>query len=267
MSDSINIPSSRTGRDALAVAAQAAREAGEIQREYYFKDIHVEKKGNRNLVTEVDLLSEKIILSTIQDEFPDHSILSEESGNTETTSDYQWIIDPLDGTTNYTFGIPIFCASIGLICNDEILLGAVYDPMRDEMFQARKGGGSFLNQDPISVSNDRNVQTTLIGFDIGYDDKRTREMLSRANSVWTPEMAFRLIGSAALGMTYVACGRLDIYFHRSIYPWDIAGAMLLLREAGGEVVDLDGKPADVWGKSIIASSNLGEQKLLIDALK
>ncbi len=267
MNDPVNLPLSRSGKDALAIATQAARDAGSIQKEYFYQDKQIENKGNRNLVTEVDILSEKSILNSIREEYPDHSILCEESGETENTSEFRWIIDPLDGTTNYAFGIPIFCVSIGLIHNDEVLLGVVYDPMRDELFQAQKGQGAWLNGTSISVSSERNLQTTLIGFDLGYDDTRSKEMLSRANAIWTSETAFRLIGSAALGMTYVACGRMDVYFHRRIYPWDIAAAILMVREAGGEVIRSNGELASVWDESIIACSDVNRQVALIETLR
>lgn len=267
MSDPVNFPLSRSGKDALVIATQAAQDAGSIQKECFYQDKQIESKGNRNLVTEVDLLSEKSILNNIRDEYPDHSILCEESGETENTSEFRWIIDPLDGTTNYAFGIPIFCVSIGLIHNDDVLLGVVYDPMRDELFQAQKGKGAWLNGTPISVSSERNIKTTLIGFDLGYDDTKSKEMLSRANSAWNSEVAFRLIGSAALGMTYVACGRMDLYFHRRVYPWDIAAAILMVREAGGEVIRSNGEPANVWDTKIIACSDVNRQASLIETLQ
>lgn len=267
MSGQIELPLSRSEKDALSIATRAARDAGTIQKECFYQDKRIENKGNRNLVTEVDLLSEKCILNIIRDEYPDHSILCEESGETENTSEFRWIIDPLDGTTNYAFGIPIFCVSIGLIHHDEVLLGVVYDPMRDELFQAQKGKGAWLNGTPISVSSERNIQTTLVGFDLGYDDARSKEMLSRANSLWNSEVAFRLIGSAALGMTYVACGRMDLYFHRRIYPWDIAAAILMVREAGGGVIRTNGEHASVWDTKIIACSDVNRQALLIETLQ
>ncbi|MDY6910879.1 MAG: inositol monophosphatase family protein [Chloroflexota bacterium] len=256
MSDTPELPLSLTGRDPLAIAVQAARQAGAILRKLYSQEIHIENKGKRNLVTEADLQAEKSILELLNHEYPDHSILCEESGKTEKTGEYCWIIDPLDGTTNFAFGIPIFCVSIGLVYRDEVILGVIYDPLRGELFQARKGMGAFLNDIPISVGDERNLQTTVVGFDLGYDDERTREMISIVNKFWSRELTFRLIGSAALGITYVACGRMDIYCHRRIYPWDIAAAMLLISEVGGEVTDWEGNPATVWNESIIACGDV-----------
>ncbi len=266
MSSNGDLPKSRSGQDALSIAVRAAKESGEILKQHFFGEKKIENKGKRNLVTEVDLLSEKNILDTLSEEFPDHSILCEESGVTEKSSEYRWIIDPLDGTTNYAFGIPTFCVSMALTRDDDVIAGVIYNPLLDELFQAQKGTGAFLNGSRIEVSRDRNLQTTLIGFDMGYDDVASKEMISRAKDLWSPEISFRLIGSAALGITYVACGRLDIYFHRSIYPWDIASAILLTREAGGEVINPKKNAASHWDKNIIACSDINEHHVLVDAL-
>ena len=248
------------------MAIRLAREAGAILKEYYSREKRIESKGNRNLVTEVDLRSEKCILKIIHDEYPEHSILCEESGENEAASEYRWIIDPLDGTTNYAFGIGHFCVSIALTRNDEVLLGVIYDPLKDELFRAQKGVGAFLNDSPISVANKRGIGMTLIGFDLGYDDTASKEMISTASDLWSAQTTFRLMGSAALGITYVACGRLDLYFHRSLYSWDIAAAILLLREADGELTDWEGKPATVWNKQVIACGDFSEHRDLIAAL-
>ncbi len=262
-----DLPLSRSGQDAQTIAIRAAREAGTILKDYYSHEKRIESKGNRNLVTETDLLSEKSILKILHDEYPEHSVLCEESGESETVSEYCWIIDPLDGTTNYAFGIGHFCVSIALTLNGEVLLGVIYDPLKDEMFRARKSAGAFLNDIPISVARERGLAMTLIGFDLGYDDTASKEMISMANDLWSARTTFRLMGSAALGITYVACGRLDLYFHRSLYSWDIAAAILLLREAGGEITDWEGKPATVRNKQVIACSDFSEHRDLIAALK
>ncbi|MBT9163621.1 MAG: Inositol-1-monophosphatase [Chloroflexi bacterium] len=256
-------PLSRTGKEALLVASHAVREAGAILKSRFSQEKKVQSKGKRNLATDIDLLAEKRISELLRDEYPDHRILGEELGETEGTSDYCWIIDPLDGTTNYAYGIPFFAVSLGLTCKDEIILGIVYDPMRDELFWALKGRGAFLNDSAIGIASTRIPHTTVIGFDLGYNDARTREMLSRINAFWSGEMVLRLMGSAALGLAYVACGRMDIYLHLSIYPWDMAGGILLIREAGGEVSDWQGNPATVWDDKIIASGTAGERCALL----
>lgn len=262
-----DLPLSRTGQDPLEVAVRAAREAGDILREYYYRSKQIQSKGKRNLVTEADLLSEQKVINILSAEYPDHGILGEESGQSEQSSEFLWVIDPLDGTTNYTFGIPVFCVSIGLTWQNELVQGVIYDPLRDELFRAQRGGGAFLNDSPIRVARRRDLQTILIGFDLGYDDTQSREMLAGAGRLWSPETALRLIGSAALGITYVACGRLDLYFHRSIYPWDIASAVLLIREAGGEIIDWKGDPATIWSSQVIAAGDLGAYGSILDALR
>ncbi len=258
---------SATGQDAKTVAIKATREAGAILKQHFYRKRTIETKGNRNLVTEVDLLSEKCILKILQEEFPGHSILCEESGKHDTESQYRWIIDPLDGTTNYAFGIGHFCVSIALMEGDDILLGILYDPLREELFEAQAGQGAYLNGSPISVASLRDLNTIIIGFDLGYSDTASKEMLSRANALWNPNITFRLMGSGALGIGYVACGRIDLYFHRSLYPWDTAAAILLVREAGGEVIDLEGCPATIQSPEIITCGDFNAYQSLVSALK
>lgn len=265
-SDIGDLPLSRSGKDALAVATQAAKEAGSILKNHFTQKKNIQSKGKRNLVTDVDLLAEQHILHLLGNEYPDHATLCEESGKAEGTSDYCWIIDPLDGTTNYAYGIPFFTTAIALTSNNEILLGMIYDPLRDEMFWAQKGKGAFLNDSPIAVPRERDYRTTIIGLDLGYDDAKTRQALSEINGFWSAEKALRLIGSAALGLAYVACGRLDIYLHPSIYPWDIAGGILIIREAGGEVTDWQGDPATIWSDKVIAGSGISAHQALKTAL-
>jgi myo-inositol-1(or 4)-monophosphatase len=256
----IDLPLSKSGQYPIGVATQAAREAGDILKNRFSLKKRIQSKGKRNLVTDADLLAEKSITNRLREEYPDHSILCEESGKTDGQSQYCWVIDPLDGTTNYAFGIPFFCVSIALTYEDEIVLGTVYDPLRDELFWAQKGKGAFLNDSPISVARQRDLPMRVMGLDLGYDDAKTREVLSKIVSLWSGEATFRIMGSSALGLTYVACGRLSLYFHRSIYPWDIAGAILLIREAGGEITDWQGKSATIWSKSIFACGDTGAQQ-------
>lgn len=258
---------SRNNRDALQVATQALRDAGTIIKAHFSQEKRVQSKGKRNLATDADLLAEQSIIGLLSEEYPDHRILSEESGKTGGTSDYCWIIDPLDGTTNYAYGIPFFSVSLGLTCKDEVILGMIYDPMRDELFWAQKDRGAFLNDSPIGIAGTAIPEIFVIGFDLGYSDARTREMLSLINTFWSGKMVLRLMGSAALGLTYVACGRLDIYLHASIYPWDMAGGFLLIREAGGEVSDWQGNPATVWSDRIIAGGTTAERYALLSRNK
>lgn len=248
------LPLSQSGTSALEVAAEAARKAGEILKTHFRKKTLVKYKGRANIVTDVDLQSEKSLKSILQAEYPDHSILSEESQAIAGNSSYKWILDPLDGTNNYSFGIPFFSIVIALAKGKDVLLGIVYDPLRDEMFSARKGNGATLNDSPIHITRRKTVQESLIGLDLGYVDEKGKRSLEFITSLWPEMYAYRIMGSAALGMAYTACGRLDLYFHFLLYPWELACGQLLVTEAGGVVTDLEGKPPKIGQGSVIASN-------------
>ena len=248
------LPLSRSGEDALQVAAEAARKAGEVLKTHFREKTLVKYKGRANIVTDVDLRSEEVLKSFLRAEYPDHSILSEESEAIEGNSSYKWILDPLDGTNNYSFGIPFFSIVIALTKGKDVLLGIVYDPLRDEMFSARKGEGATLNNSPIHVTRKKTVQESLIGLDLGYVDEKGKRSLEFITSLWPKMYAYRIMGSAALGMAYTACGRLDLYFHLLIYPWELACGQLLVIEAGGVATDLEGKPVKIGQGSVIASN-------------
>lgn len=248
------LPLSRSEKSAIEVASGAARKAGEILKAHFRKESRVQYKGRANIVTDIDLQSEKSLKSSLQAEYPDHSILSEESKPVIGNSSYKWILDPLDGTNNYSFGIPFFSIVIALTRGKEVLLGIVYDPLRDEMFSTQKGKGAALNNSPIHVATKKTVKDSLIGLDLGYVDENGKKSLEFITSLWPGMYAYRVMGSAALGMAYTACGRLDLYFHVLLYPWELACGSLLVTEAGGVVTNLQGKPLQTWENSVIASN-------------
>ena len=248
------LPPSRSGKEAPDVAATAAREAGEILKAHFREERQVQYKGRANIVTDVDLRVENSLKSLLQSEYPDHGILSEESEPLRGDSNYSWIVDPLDGTNNYSFGIPFFSTVLALTKGEDVLLGIIYDPLRDELFSAQKGKGAFLNNNPICVSRKTTVQESLIGLDIGYVDEEGKRILEFITGLWPNMYAFRIMGSAALGMAYAACGRLDVYFHLLIYPWELASGQLLVAEAGGVTTDWEGRPLTTGESSIIASN-------------
>jgi len=248
------LPVSKSGKGAIDVATWAAKQAGEILKAHFRTESRIQYKGRANIVTDVDLQSENSLKSLLQAEYPDHSILSEESQAISGHSGYKWILDPLDGTNNYSFGIPFFCIVISLVKGKEVLLGIVYDPLRDETFSAQKGKGAVLNNSPIHVTAKKMVKDSLIGLDLGYIDEKGKKSLEFITSLWPRMYAYRIMGSAALGMAYTACGRLDLYFHLFLYPWELACSSLLVTEAGGLVTDLEGKPLKVWQNSVIASN-------------
>jgi len=256
------LPLARSGRDALETAIQAAREAGKVLISHLRSDKEIKHKGKGNLVTEVDILSEKLILELLKDEYPDYSIISEESNSSVAANGYTWIVDPLDGTNNYVFGIPFFCVNIALVKDEDILLGITYDPIRDELFRTEKGQGAYLNDSAIHVSRESSLQASLVGLDLGYSYEQSREVLDITSKLWGQVHCLRIMGSASLGLAYVACGRISLYLHRCLYPWDIAGGLLLIREAGGNVTEWQGRPANFQSKQIIASNQSLHQEFM-----
>jgi myo-inositol-1(or 4)-monophosphatase len=208
------------------------------------------------------MLSEKLIIDFLKGEYPDFGILSEESNSSAPIDGYTWVVDPLDGTNNYTFGIPFFCVNIALVQDEDILLGVTYDPMRKELFQAETGKGAYLNDSPIRVTTISSLRESLVGLDLGYSHDRGTEMLNVANRLWGQVHCVRLIGSSSLGLAYVACGRVSLYFHRYLFPWDIASGLLLVREAGGEVVDWQGRRANFRNAELVASNPTLQREFL-----
>lgn len=180
--------------------------------------------------------------------------MAEESQAIEGTSGYTWVIDPLDGTRNYILGIPFFSLVIALAKGDDILLGVTFDPTRQEMFHAIRGEGAFLNGGPIKVSEKSEIEQALLGYDLGYVDEKASTAIEMILHLWPNVQGTRILGSAALGLAYAACGRLDLYFHHNLSPWDVASGILLTREAGGVITDKYTTPASLRSESIIASN-------------
>ena len=237
------------------MAIQAVKEAGNVIMAHFPGEKRISyKEGRSNIVTDVDILSEEKITTLLQYEYPDFSIMTEESADIAGDSPYTWIIDPIDGTRNYAYGIPHFCVALALARDDELILGIVYDPVRGELFRAEKGNGAFLNDSPISVSTKTSLKESLIGFDLGYDADIGQEILGMASALWPEVVSVRVMGSAALALAYTACSRLDLYIHLYLYPWDLASGMLLIEEAGGMVTGLDGQRADIHSSTVIATN-------------
>jgi len=238
-----------------SVAAAAARKAGLLLKRKLGQTRKIEYKGAVNLVTEMDLLSEKIIGSEIGQHYPNHSLLAEERIMKQGDSPYRWIIDPLDGTTNYAHGYPIFCISIALEEKGELILGVVYDPMRDELFLAEKGKGARLNGRKIRVSSTPKLARSLLATGFPYDLRESpannfdhfRNFALRVHAV-------RRAGSAALDLCYVAAGRFDGFWEMKLGPWDFAAGSLLVREAGGKITDFLGKDLLLDGRNVLASN-------------
>ncbi|TLN10747.1 inositol monophosphatase, partial [bacterium] len=221
---------------------ELARAAGQILREGYGQDHQVRYKGVIDLVTEVDHRSENMLLERIQAQFPDDTIITEERGRFEGANGRSWIIDPLDGTVNFAHGVPIFAVSIAYAVDRQVTLGVVYDPLRDECFAAERGQGAWLNGVPITPAGETSLQKALLVTGFSYDPEiRDRNLPYFVHFVKRAQ-AVRRLGSAALDMCYVACGRLDGYWEMQLRTWDIAAAALIAQEAGTIVTDMQGTP-------------------------
>lgn len=246
----------------LNFAIQTARDAGAILVDRMGRALQVSNKGDIDLVTEADLASEKLIIDRIKSHYPRHAILAEESGATDGfeqvsgKSDWKWIIDPLDGTTNYAHGYPCFCVSIALESAGAIEIAVIYDPMRDEMFAAERGQGATLNERRMRVSTVDELNSAMLCTGFPYN-VRERPNFARDFANFTMEaQAVRRDGSAAIDLAYIACGRFDGFWEDGLKPWDVAAGALLIEEAGGMITDFKGGPLDIYTPKVLASNGL-----------
>ena len=239
----------------LKFARETAYDAGGILHKSFYHKHQVHLKGRVDLVTEADLKSEKYIKRQIERNFPAHSILAEEAGLTDKRTDFVWIIDPLDGTTNYAHGYPAYCVSIGLEVAGEMAVGAVYNPVLDEMFYARSGGGAYLNRRRIKVSAEKKLAASLLATGFPYDIAETKiDNLGNFGRMYKISRGIRRGGSAALDLCYLACGRFDGFWELKLHPWDTAAALVIVREAGGRVTAIDDGKYSIYDKDILASN-------------
>lgn len=251
--------------DYRSVAVAAAQQAGKIIADAYRTDFRVEFKQGRhtNLVTDVDRRSEKAIVETLLAAFPDHQILAEESGNHEHgASPYRWIVDPLDGTTNFAHGYPAFCVSIGLELEGRVVLGVVYDPLRHELFEAEAGKGASLNGERIHVSKVASLNTALLVTGFAYDRENRQRNLVHFSRFILESHGIRRTGSAALDLCYVAAGRADGFWELKLSPWDVAAGSLIVTEAGGRITDFAGNPFKTDGAQTLATNGLIHQEMV-----
>jgi myo-inositol-1(or 4)-monophosphatase len=249
----------------LSFATQIAREAGHllVQR---LGSAKITSKGDINLVTEADIAAENLIIERIRSYYPQHGILAEESGEAALVggrhSDWKWIIDPLDGTTNYAHGYPCFCVSIALEYKGVLEIGAVYDPMRDEMFAAERGQGATLNERQIRVSDVDELNSAMVCTGFPYN-VRERPDFAREFAKFTMEaQAVRRDGSAALDLAYVACGRFDGFWEDGLNPWDVAAGALLITEARGRVTNFKDEPVNIYKEQVLASNGLLHEAMM-----
>lgn len=241
----------------LKTAIRAARASGAIQMKGLGKAHRIWFKGEINLVTEIDKACEEKIQKIISREFPDHDFLMEESGAWKRPSEFKWIVDPLDGTTNYAHGYPLFCTSIALEHRGRVILGVVYEPNLDQLFVGVRGGGAFLNQKRIRVSRIGLLKRGLLATGFAYNvQTKVDNNLNHFFHFIKSAQAVRRDGVAAVNLCYVACGRYDGFWELDLWPWDTAAATLILCEAGGRVSAFDGSPFDLYGREIVASNGL-----------
>lgn len=239
----------------LTTARSSVEAAGKILRRLFGHVNHIIKKGDIDLVTEADFEVERAILETIRRNFPQDTILSEEAGKQPEVSERTWIVDPLDGTTNFAHGFPFFAVSIALEVEKEIVLGVVYNPLMDEHFEAVKGRGAYLNKMPIQISKISNLEESLLATGFAYDiHENPHEVLQRFQKMIVRAQGIRRPGSAAIDLCYVAAGKLDGFWEEGLKPWDTAAGFLIVDEAGGKVTTMAGETYSPYRRTIVAAN-------------
>ena len=247
----------------LAVARRAALQAGDLIREKLGGALHIRLKGQVNLVTEVDLACEEQIRRTLREAFPSHRILGEEGGEVGEAHPCLWIVDPLDGTTNFAHAYPFFCVSIGLQIDGQVAVGVVHDPTRDETFQAVRGRGAWLNDTRIHVTEEDDLVRSLLVTGFPYDLRSCPEIhLDLFREFVLQARGVRRDGAAALDMCYVACGRFDAFWELGLSPWDMAAGSLIVSEAGGRLTDFQGRPLELHRRDLVCSNGRLHDRML-----
>jgi myo-inositol-1(or 4)-monophosphatase len=239
----------------LETAVDIVRESGSLLANYLEKHIGFELKGEFDLVTEADRASERLVVDRLRSHFPSHNIVAEEGSGHQSASEYCWFVDPLDGTTNFAHNFPMFNVTLGLACAGEVIAGVIYDPVRQEIFTAERGGGAYLNNRRIRVSGVQHLADSLAST--GFPSRKRHQNVN-IHFYYQLAMAthgVRRTGSAALDLAYVAASRLDFFWEFGLKPWDMAAGTLLVREAGGQISDMHGAPHSVSGSEHLVADN------------
>ncbi len=255
-------PSNSDHHNFVPAMTEIAREAGALLMGYFHQHLKIEYKGEADLVTAADRASEKLIRQRIGERWPGHDILGEEQGLTDAGSDYRWYVDPLDGTTNFAHGFPVFCVSLGLEHKGRLVAGVVYDPTRDEMFAAEQGSGAHLNQQRIHVSTTAKLAESLVATGFPSHKRHKNPNIYFYHQITLRTHGVRRAGSAALDLCYVAAGRLEGFWEFNLNPWDTAAGVLLVQEAGGRVSDFAGGPFKIDSRETVASNGLVHEAML-----
>ncbi|MEX0783882.1 MAG: inositol monophosphatase [Dehalococcoidia bacterium] len=248
------LPTGTSGVDAVNVARQCAAEAQRIIDAGAGQVAIMATKGRGNVVTETDLAVERAVTAILGREYPSHAVLAAETSADVRADGWMWVIDPIDGTKNFSRGIPHFGFGLALCRDSEPVLALTLHPPTGDEFLAVKGGGCRLNGMECRVSEVATVRDAVVAFDLGYDDAGGGHQLAVAAGLWPGMQALRVTGSAVLGPAFVAAGRWDIYVHRDLKPWDIAGGLLLVTEAGGLATELDGSPATIFSRAVVCAT-------------
>ena len=249
------------GQDFLQPMQELAREAGALLMSYFGK-VSIEYKGDADLVTVADRTSEKLIVEHIRQQWPEHDIMGEEGSRRETGSDYRWYVDPLDGTTNFAHGYPVFCVSMGVEYKSERIAGVIYDPTRDEMFAAAMGAGAQLNGRAIHVSRTARLAESLVATGFPSHKRHKNPNIHFYHQITLRTHGVRRAGSAALDLASVAAGRVDGFWEFNLNPWDTAAGTLIVEEAGGRVTRFDGSPFRMDSREVLASNGLIHEALM-----
>jgi myo-inositol-1(or 4)-monophosphatase len=246
----------------IPAMTEIAREAGILLMEYFERRVKVEYKGDVDLVTEADRKSEELILHRVRARWPNHDITAEESGRADSGSDYRWYIDPLDGTTNFAHGFPVFCISMALEHKGTRVAAVVYDPTRDELFAAENGQGAYLNESRIKVSAIDTLAESLVSTGFPSHKRHKNPNIYFYHQITLRSHGVRRAGSAALDLCSVAAGRFDGFWEFNLNPWDTAAGVLLVEEAGGRVTGFDGSPFQIDSRETLASNGRIHDELL-----
>ncbi len=239
----------------LETAESIAREAGAILLDFLARRVGFQLKGDFDLVTDADRASEKLIVKLLNGHFPDHGIIAEEGGGHDSRSEYRWYVDPLDGTTNFAHGYPMFNVTLALEKGEEMIAGVVFDPLRNEMFRAGRGTGAYLNDVPIQVSAAQRLADSLVSTGFPSHNRQRNANIHFYHQLAMSTHGVRRGGSAAIDLAYVACGRLDAFWEFGLKPWDLAAGKLLVMEAGGGVTDMKGGPHSIPSAHLLATNS------------